>query len=390
VTRAAVRSGACITKRYYTMAGTTVAMRDSAAGALTYLLGDQLGSTSVSVNAAGGTPVVQRYLPYGMPRSTTGGSAVTEKGWIGQTRDTSTGLQYLNARYYDPAIGRFTATDPLANLGEPGSIDAYGYGLGNPVTHSDQSGLYVELENRGSVALGRQYRLAAAGLARKPVTGRYHGSWPSRRGYRPLEPREPAFPILDTDADRPPRSSEGSVRLDGYNYPDPVEPPAEAPVVDGHDDLVNVGTCGSFSLFAGVGGSFSGCSITIDGERGFSFTPGAGAGSPSIAVGGGDVFSNSRSLEEFTGGAWCGSAGYAAGVGPGGSGTGCSSVGSDVYTFYAGLGFEARPGASGSLYYAETEVVSTESVAEDVTSWVRDLESGVDQLLNMLGGGGLR
>jgi hypothetical protein len=36
-------------------------------------------------------------LPYGAPRSTTGGSAVTDKGWIGQTRDGSTGLQYLNA-----------------------------------------------------------------------------------------------------------------------------------------------------------------------------------------------------------------------------------------------------------------------------------------------------
>ena len=70
--------GACTTKRYYSIGGTQVAMRHSATGALTYLLGDQLGSTSVSVNAAGGTPVVQRYLPYGAPRSTTGGSAVTD------------------------------------------------------------------------------------------------------------------------------------------------------------------------------------------------------------------------------------------------------------------------------------------------------------------------
>ena len=132
------------TKRYYTMGGITVAVRDSAGtGSLNYLLGDQLGSTTVSVNAAGGTPVVQRYLPYGAPRSTTGGSAVTDRGWIGQTKDNSTGLQYLNARYYDPTIGRFTAVDPLADLSRPGTLDAYGYALGNPLTLSDPNGLFT-------------------------------------------------------------------------------------------------------------------------------------------------------------------------------------------------------------------------------------------------------
>ena len=129
------------TKRYYTLAGVTVGVRDSATGALTYLLGDQLGSTTVSVNAAGGTPVVQRYLPYGAPRSTTGGSAVTDRGWIGQTKDASTGLQYLNARYYDPIIGRFAAVDPIVS--GVGSLDRFGYGLDNPVTLKDPTGLKV-------------------------------------------------------------------------------------------------------------------------------------------------------------------------------------------------------------------------------------------------------
>jgi RHS repeat-associated protein len=80
-------------------------------------------------------------LPYGAPRS--GAIGATERGWIGQTKDASTGLQYLNARYYDPTIGRFTAADPLANLAEPGSLDAYGYGRGSPVTLTDPTGLYA-------------------------------------------------------------------------------------------------------------------------------------------------------------------------------------------------------------------------------------------------------
>jgi RHS repeat-associated protein len=118
-----------------------VAVRDGATNQVSYLLGDQLGSTTVSANAAGGTPVVQRYLPYGAPRSTTGGSAVTDKGWIGQTKDSSTGLQFLNARYYDPAIGRFTAVDPIVDPKRPISLDRYGYGDASPVTNADPTGL---------------------------------------------------------------------------------------------------------------------------------------------------------------------------------------------------------------------------------------------------------
>jgi RHS repeat-associated protein len=130
------------TKRYYTMGSMVVAVRDSAGGgSLSYVLGDSLGSTTLSVNAATGAVASQRYLPYGGVRSSSGTQA-TEKGFIGQTKDNSTGLQYLNARYYDPTIGRFTAVDPLASLSSPGSLDAYGYGHGNPVTMSDPSGLW--------------------------------------------------------------------------------------------------------------------------------------------------------------------------------------------------------------------------------------------------------
>ena len=49
------------------------------------------------------------------------------------------------ARYYDPVVGRFTATDPLADLGSPATLDAYGYSSGTPVTLSDPTGLLNEL-----------------------------------------------------------------------------------------------------------------------------------------------------------------------------------------------------------------------------------------------------
>lgn len=142
-----MNTSACTTKRYYTLDGITVAVRDSAgSGSLNYLLGDQLGSTTVAVNASTGAVATQRYLPFGGIRSSSGAQP-TDKGWIGQTRDSSTGLQYLNNRYYDPGIGRFTATDPLADLSSPGSLDAYGYAGGSPVTSSDRTGLAFCLDS---------------------------------------------------------------------------------------------------------------------------------------------------------------------------------------------------------------------------------------------------
>jgi RHS repeat-associated protein len=33
------------------------------------------------------------------------------KGWLGERFDPETGLQYLNARYYDPELGMFIQPD---------------------------------------------------------------------------------------------------------------------------------------------------------------------------------------------------------------------------------------------------------------------------------------
>ncbi|MEQ1409017.1 RHS repeat-associated core domain-containing protein, partial [Neorhizobium sp. Rsf11] len=45
---------------------------------------------------------------YGQPTNT---AMQTRKGYIGERFDAETGLMYLNARYYDPAFGRFIPKD---------------------------------------------------------------------------------------------------------------------------------------------------------------------------------------------------------------------------------------------------------------------------------------
>ncbi|MHB1341005.1 MAG: RHS repeat-associated core domain-containing protein, partial [Coriobacteriia bacterium] len=64
--------------------------------------------------------------------------------------DAETGLFYLPARYYDPATYRFLSQDPAApSAGDPLSLNAYAYCLGDPVSRSDPSGATIEINDNG-------------------------------------------------------------------------------------------------------------------------------------------------------------------------------------------------------------------------------------------------
>ncbi|MBA2682186.1 MAG: RHS repeat-associated core domain-containing protein, partial [Ktedonobacteraceae bacterium] len=51
------------------------------------------------------------YDAYGRVLTQTG--TLTPFGYAGQYSDAATGLQYLRARYYDPATQQFLTVDPL-------------------------------------------------------------------------------------------------------------------------------------------------------------------------------------------------------------------------------------------------------------------------------------
>jgi len=57
--------------------------------------------------------------------------------------DADTGLTYLNARYYDPVLGRFLSPDPLLNPADPRTLDPYRYADNNPVVYTDATGLWA-------------------------------------------------------------------------------------------------------------------------------------------------------------------------------------------------------------------------------------------------------
>jgi RHS repeat-associated protein len=67
--------------------------------------------------------------------------ALTEFLYSGEQFDSKIGQQYLRARYYDPATGRFNRLDPFfGNLDDPLSLHKYLYVYDDPISGFDPSG----------------------------------------------------------------------------------------------------------------------------------------------------------------------------------------------------------------------------------------------------------
>jgi RHS repeat-associated protein len=126
--------------RYYNVESTTVAVR-LPSGVLKWQLNDTQGSAQIAVPA--GTNLVERtyYNPFGEIRA---GSAAppTDHGWLDKTKDPTTGLNELGARYYDAGLGRFISTDPAIDNSSAQSANPYSYGANNPILYVDPTGLW--------------------------------------------------------------------------------------------------------------------------------------------------------------------------------------------------------------------------------------------------------
>ena len=170
--------------RKTTPAGTTVYVYDAAGelatemdppGSVTdtgtlYLTADHLGSTRAVTDASGGLKERWDYFPFG--QTIPGGQVFGNRNLVagydtatgvtleftGKERDSETGLDYFEARYYSSAQGRFTSPDwsptpqpvPYANLSDPQTLNLYTYGRNNPLSGTDPDGhCTVDGENHG-------------------------------------------------------------------------------------------------------------------------------------------------------------------------------------------------------------------------------------------------
>jgi RHS repeat-associated protein len=123
---------------YYYAGAIRIAMRTGAG--LEFLLGDHLGSTSLTVNSAGGNPRELRYYPWGEVRYTSG-TTPTDYRFTGQMEVASIGLYFYNARWYDASLARFVQADTI--IPDPGdaiAYDRFAYSRNSPVRYTDPSG----------------------------------------------------------------------------------------------------------------------------------------------------------------------------------------------------------------------------------------------------------
>jgi RHS repeat-associated protein len=104
---------------------------------------DGLGSTRVITDTVGLITDRYTYDAFGVLLNTTGTFGNSFQ-FAGERRDSSTGLDYLRARYYDPNLGRFISKDAYAGtLNDPYSQHDYQYAHANPVRYTDPTGYFT-------------------------------------------------------------------------------------------------------------------------------------------------------------------------------------------------------------------------------------------------------
>ena len=128
---------------YIRVAGQSIARVRN--GTPSYAHSDHLGSAVAESNAAGEIRWREDYTPFGEKRQKSSLSG-DEEAYTGHISDADTGLTYMQARYYDPVIGRFYSNDPvnfLEHLERDNPVHGFGrytYANNNPYLYVDPDG----------------------------------------------------------------------------------------------------------------------------------------------------------------------------------------------------------------------------------------------------------
>ena len=119
---------------------------------------DIQGSTTSLVKEDGSADATYRYTDFGETAINGDNKAENEVCYTGGIYDQSTGLYYLNARYYNPEDARFLIEDTYRGENDkPDTQHLYVYCANNPINHVDPSGHYA-------VALYTLVKVVAGGV----------------------------------------------------------------------------------------------------------------------------------------------------------------------------------------------------------------------------------
>jgi RHS repeat-associated protein len=127
---------------WYPHPNVKIANTRSAGATTTYLHRNQLDSVVLTADASGGQDIERIYEPFGADAEyildvTADNDDI---GFIGERKDAVAGLQYLNARYYDPELAMFIQPDwwELTRAGV--GTNRYAYSGNDPVNLRDPGG----------------------------------------------------------------------------------------------------------------------------------------------------------------------------------------------------------------------------------------------------------
>ncbi|MEF2148461.1 RHS repeat-associated core domain-containing protein [Aquilutibacter rugosus] len=99
---------------------------------------DALGSPIATTNAAGAVTERTNYEPWG---AAIGKPALDARGYTGHQMDGTTGLIYMQQRYYDPQLGQFLSTDPVyVDFNTGSQFNRGNYANNNPNRFTDPDG----------------------------------------------------------------------------------------------------------------------------------------------------------------------------------------------------------------------------------------------------------
>ena len=110
---------------------------------------DHLGSNRLVVDGNGNIEEVNHYYPFGALMGDRCGVSRNKYKYIGKELDTMYGwnMQDHEARWYDPVLGRWVATDPLQE--KYASVSSYCYAINNPLNILDSKGTDIVYVNLG-------------------------------------------------------------------------------------------------------------------------------------------------------------------------------------------------------------------------------------------------
>jgi RHS repeat-associated protein len=136
------------------------------AQSVTYYYTDQAGTVVAETDAGGSVVSISERRPYGARAM---GTASSGLGFTGHIDDPDSGLIYMQARYYDPTVGRFMSEDAVDVMpGNTSSMNRYAYVSNNPVNRVDPTGNY----ERGTGWTDRQW--SAFDRAQRSASSDHH------------------------------------------------------------------------------------------------------------------------------------------------------------------------------------------------------------------------